>query len=418
MDPSTPDATRLLAFARELQRAATFDELLDVTRAETSRVLGYPHAWLFIMENEGDDTVRMLQFSGEQHGRAWEVAPVLPVRGDAMIEEIFASDAPVVVEDARTDPRTNKAIVEQLGNRTIVNVPLRLLDKPLGALGTGTFGDEEGCRPPTAAQLAYLVGMAAQVSVAAGRIRFLEERRQAHVALERAARARDDFLTSASHELKTPLTALSLQLESARHILAEAGGPTVPVPPLEKKLASVSRHVERLTSLINGLLEVTRVASGALELTRETIDLRAPVKAAIASAEDAAARAGGAIRLEAPSAVVGFWDRKAIESVAYALLSNAIKYGAGKPIAVRISGVGRRARLVVEDHGIGIDASEHDRIFRRFERAVAPSQPTGFGLGLWVTRHVVEAHGGTISVVSAPGEGATFTVDLPTTDDG
>lgn len=180
---STLSSTRLLAFARELQRATTFPQLLEAIRVEVQAAIGYTHAWMFVADREGANEMRLLDFAGTQHDAAWQEAPVLKIAGDAMLEEIMRADAPVVVADARTDPRTDKAIVERLGNRTIVNVPLRLLDTPFGAFGTGTFGDEEGIRPPTSAQLDYLVGMASQLAVAAGRIRFLEERRAADAAI-------------------------------------------------------------------------------------------------------------------------------------------------------------------------------------------------------------------------------------------
>lgn len=169
---------RLLGFARDLQSAATFEDLLVITRAELEQATGYLHAWMFVADTEDAAEWRLIDSAGAIRGEVWKYAPVLRIEGDAMMEEITRSDEPVVVVDARTDPRTNKQIVAQLGNRTIINVPLRLLDKPFGAFGTGTFGDAEGCRAPTQAQLDYLVGMASQLSVAAGRIRFIEERRR------------------------------------------------------------------------------------------------------------------------------------------------------------------------------------------------------------------------------------------------
>jgi PAS domain S-box-containing protein len=181
-----PRSSRLLAFARELQRAATFEQLLLTTRAEVSATVGYGHSWLMVADSDEVEELRLIDFAGAKRGDAWKVAPVLQVRGDAMIEEIVRSDVPVVVVDARTDPRTDKKIVEMLGNRTIINIPLRLLDKPFGVLGIGTFGDEEGCRAPTDEELEYLVGMASQLSVAAGRIRFIEERRRAEEALRKS----------------------------------------------------------------------------------------------------------------------------------------------------------------------------------------------------------------------------------------
>ncbi|HWO09924.1 MAG TPA: GAF domain-containing protein, partial [Polyangiaceae bacterium] len=175
--------SRLLGFARELQRASTFAELVELCRAEIAAELGYANAWFFVLD-EGGDEVRILDLAGTQRNIAWTMLPTIKISGDAMMEELLSSDEPVVVEDARTDPRTNKEIVAKLGNRTIVNVPLRLLDKPFGGFGTGTFGDE-GCRAPSREQLEYLVGMAGQLTVAVGRIRFQEERQRAAEALEK-----------------------------------------------------------------------------------------------------------------------------------------------------------------------------------------------------------------------------------------
>jgi PAS domain S-box-containing protein len=182
---SAPRTSRLLTFARELQRASTFFELLSMTRDEVEQVLGYRHAWMFISETDEITEVKLIDYAGSKRDQVWEQVPVIPAKGDAMIEEIMRSDRPVIVEDARTDPRTNKQIVEMQGNRTIVNVPLRLVDKPFGAFGTGTFGDE-GCCAPTPEQVDYLIGMGNQLSVAAGRIRFLEERRRADLALRKS----------------------------------------------------------------------------------------------------------------------------------------------------------------------------------------------------------------------------------------
>ena len=181
----TSRLTRLLRFARELQRANTVREMLDAIRAEVASELGFGHAWLMFSDRAALDELRLIDYLGLEHADVWEVAPRLTVAGDAMLEEIVKSDGPIVVVDARTDARTNKAMVAALENRTIVNVPLRGLDAPLYVLGTGTFG-EEGCRPPSAEALEYLVGMAAQVAVAAARIRWCDERRRSAEEIERS----------------------------------------------------------------------------------------------------------------------------------------------------------------------------------------------------------------------------------------
>src|SRR4051812_35856811 len=180
-------AESLLAFARDLLRATDFTDLLSIAHAEIEASLGYQHVWLMVADREDAQELRLIEFSGNKRAAAWEVAPVLKVAGDKFLEEIISSEGPVVVEDARVDPRTNKQIVQQLQNRTIINVPLRLLDKPFGVLGLGTFGDE-GCRVPTADELEYIVMIAGHLVVAAGRIRFIEARERAdkeRLALER-----------------------------------------------------------------------------------------------------------------------------------------------------------------------------------------------------------------------------------------
>jgi DNA-binding CsgD family transcriptional regulator len=168
-----PLASRLLEFGHALQSVVTFEELVIATRDELLRSLGFAHAWIFFADTSEPDEFRLIDFAGAIRGLVWEVAPRVPRKGDRMIEEIMNSPEPVVIVDARIDPRTNKLMVEKLGNRTILNARLRVLDKPFGALGTGTFGDE-GCRRPSADEVAHFVGIAREVSVAAARIGFLE----------------------------------------------------------------------------------------------------------------------------------------------------------------------------------------------------------------------------------------------------
>ncbi len=186
---------RVLAYARDLQRATTFGELVEITQRVLATI-GYQHAWLFVGVDDDAKEWRMLDFAGAKRADAWATAPILRIEGDAMLEEIHRGTEPVVVEDARTDPRTNKQIVEVLGNRTIINVPLRLLDRAFGAFGTGTFGDE-GVRAPTPDDLALLTAMGEQLAVAAGRIRFLAQIEESRAA-EKASAARLRVLASST----------------------------------------------------------------------------------------------------------------------------------------------------------------------------------------------------------------------------
>jgi signal transduction histidine kinase len=161
------------------------------------------------------------------------------------------------------------------------------------------------------------------------------------------------------------------------------------------------------------LLDVSRITAGRLDLAREPGDLVAFVHDIVARLEDEAADAGVEIRVDAPGEVRCAFDAARMDQVVSNLISNALKYGSAAPVEVRVRSGGGRAILEVEDHGIGIAPEDQERIFDRFERAVSPRHFAGIGLGLWIVRQLVEAHGGTIRVRSAPDHGATFTVELP-----
>ncbi len=266
----------------------------------------------------------------------------------------------------------------------------------------------------------HLTRLAAAVQRERGEARLRKERREAISELEEsrerlrdAVRARDEFLSIASHELKTPLTSMSLQVETAQLLLQNPEQLPQHAAKLQAKLGSVSLQVSRLTTLINNLLDVARITSGRMALSPEPTDLRESVGTAVTALGELCARSGSVLELKAAAPVVGDWDRLRIESVIFNLLSNAIKYGEGRPIGVQVDIDAGRARLIVADQGIGIPTEEQERIFRRFERAVPPQHFGGFGLGLWVVREVVDAHGGTIAVSSAPHAGSTCTVHLP-----
>jgi PAS domain S-box-containing protein len=227
--------------------------------------------------------------------------------------------------------------------------------------------------------------------------------------LRDAVRARDEFLHIASHELRTPLTSLRLQLESLR---GAVGRPFEPER-LGAKAESALRQTARLAMLVDGLLDVSRLADGEVRLEPEDADLAEAIRVLVRRFGSDAEKAGSELRLSADEPVRARFDLGRIDQAVTHLLANALKYGAGKPVDVTVRGDGAVARVVVRDRGIGIDARERERIFGRFERAVSSRHYGGLGLGLFLARRAVEAHGGTIFVESAPGVGSTFTIELP-----
>ncbi|WNG41206.1 PAS domain-containing protein [Archangium violaceum] len=230
--------------------------------------------------------------------------------------------------------------------------------------------------------------------------------------LQRALQIRDDFLSVASHELKTPLTSLQLQLQLLWRSLPETDADGNPHP-ARKRIEATRKPAERLHQLVNNLLDVSRIRAGRLALEHETVDFAALLHDVVARAEADAAGAGCKLILQASSPVIGRWDRLRLEQVVTNLLSNAIKYGASHPVELSVVQDGPLARLTVRDHGIGIPPDSQARIFQRFERAVSERHYGGFGLGLWICKQIVESLGGDIRVESQPGQGATFIVALP-----
>ncbi|HEY6003291.1 MAG TPA: ATP-binding protein [Anaeromyxobacter sp.] len=227
-----------------------------------------------------------------------------------------------------------------------------------------------------------------------------------------AVAARDEFLSIASHELRTPLTALRLALENMRRVSTRGDGEKLPPQYVERVLATAERQGQRLEKLVTALLDVSRIQMGRLELDVDEVDLGTVVAEVAAQFEDEAAQTGSTLRVHGES-VHGYWDRLRISQVVTNLLANAVKYGGGNPVEIEYGPRDDRALLVVRDHGIGIDPVDQPQIFERFERAVSSRNYGGLGLGLYIVKRIVEAHGGTVRVESTPGAGATFFVDLP-----
>jgi signal transduction histidine kinase len=244
----------------------------------------------------------------------------------------------------------------------------------------------------------------------AERERLLEE-------LQAALRARDDFLMVASHELRTPLTSLQLTASSVLRQLQRAAGKPLPSEMLDERMRTVKRQLDRLEQLINTLLDVSRIGVGRLELQIERIDLVEVANDVMTRLREEAGRQNVSLTLTAPASLTGMWDRSRVDQIVTNLVTNAIKYGQGKPVEISVGGFGERAEIRVVDHGIGVAPEQQERIFDKFERAASQRNYGGLGLGLWITRELVELMRGEVHVESTPQHGATFVVSLPRHDE-
>ncbi|RJS21134.1 histidine kinase [Corallococcus sp. H22C18031201] len=284
--------------------------------------------------------------------------------------------------------------------------PQSLLVVPLGArgrvLGTLTVMRESPGREYSAEERALLESLGARAALA------IDDAR-AYGAATEAVKVRDEVLSMAGHELKAPLNALQLQI----HMLARTAREATAAGKLAERAERAARASQRMGLLIDDLLDVSRISAGRLWLRREEVDLAAVTRDTVSRMSEELVRAGCELRLEADTPAPGLWDRLRVEQVLVNLLSNAAKYGAGRPVAVSVSWADGWARVGVRDEGIGIAPEDHERIFERFERTVAAQHFKGLGLGLWISKRIVEALGGTLRVRSQQGQGSTFTLELP-----
>ena len=240
----------------------------------------------------------------------------------------------------------------------------------------------------------------------------ITERRELEAQLRSAVATRDEFLSIASHELRTPMSSLRLQADGMLRLLAK--GATPPRERIERSWHIVQTGVERLEQLVTNLLDVSKMGAAGPLLHMETVDFVQTTRDVCDRLREQLEAAGCPLDVSMPAHLFGRWDRMRLEQIVTNLLTNAIKYGRGAPIEVSLVAAELgRARLSVRDRGIGIDPADHARIFQRFERAVPSSSYGGLGLGLWITKQIVDALGGEVAIASVPGEGATFTVLLP-----
>jgi PAS domain S-box-containing protein len=291
-------------------------------------------------------------------------------------------------------------LLRSLGSSSSMTVPIRSRDSSFGAISFVSSG-----RHFTQRDLRVARELADRAASAIENARLFKRAQE-------AVRVRDDFLSVASHELKTPLTPMLLQVQSLLRG-ARPGGKEPLSPKVTGKLDAMGRQVLRLERLVDRLLDISRITAGRLELELEEVDLAALAKEVASRFDAELAQTGSRLEFEAAGPMLGQWDRLRLDQIVTNLITNALKFGEGKPVELRLAHLEDAVRLTVRDHGIGISPADQARIFERFERAVSTTHFGGFGLGLWIVRQIVERLGGTIGVESTLGQGSTFTVRLP-----
>jgi PAS domain S-box-containing protein len=275
--------------------------------------------------------------------------------------------------------------------------------KPMGVLSLGV-------RRPRRAYNASDLALAEKIARSAA---IAIENAELYREAQEAIHARELFLTMASHELRTPITTLGLQIQSlarsARRGLTERLTPERIAATAEL----IERQVKRLEILVNNLLDVSRMTDSPIELNLEEVDLSEIARDAVERLGPQFARVHSPVTFQADAPAKGRWDKARLDQVITHIVENAIKYGEGKPIEVTVTADARAAKLRVKDHGIGIASEDQERIFAPFAKGESERPYSGLGIGLWIAAQIAKAHGGSIGIESRPGMGSTFTLELP-----
>lgn len=286
---------------------------------------------------------------------------------------------------------------------SLMSVPLVTRDRVLGVITFKSDSQMDDYRPTDLEVAKELASRAAHAV----------ENAKLYLEAQAAIRTRDEFLSIASHELKTPLTTLRLQAQITKRGLRKGDMSFFTSERLNRLVDQVDAQVDRLAHLVDDMLDVSKARIGKLSANLEEINLSEVVRDVTSSMSQQLNEVGCELKLHLQHRVIGFWDKYRMEQVLLNLLSNALKYGAGKPIEVTVSSHHDVAQIKVKDNGIGIAKADQERIFRRFERAISASEVSGLGLGLYITYEILKAHEGTIRVVSEREKGSEFIVELP-----
>ncbi|MCA1828038.1 MAG: ATP-binding protein [Myxococcales bacterium] len=290
----------------------------------------------------------------------------------------------------------------------------------LAAAASGAARDEVRLlrpgRAPVSVQLSASALNLSDISVLCLVVTDLTEHRRQEEMFRKARReieGRDRLFSIAAHELRGTLGTQTLQAQLLMTRLRSGAGAELGRDRLIGIAEALQRQAKQMSELVGKLLDVGSAGSGKLELIRESVDLAEVVRTVVERSGEVLARSGSSVSLDLQP-LKGSWDRVRIEQVVANLISNAAKYGHGKPIRIIVGRAGPAARLAVEDQGEGVPEEERERIFRPYERMASTARTApGLGLGLYISEEIVKAHGGSIHVERAAGNGARFVVDLP-----
>lgn len=331
----------------------------------------------------------------------------IPLPGSATAKALRTGESVVITDFNESVFRSAFLDQESIDKLTVLNlksglvIPLIAREKILGVMTLVSQSRKYG-----SAEMAIAEELARRAGIAVDNASLYRD-------AQKAIQVRDEFLSVASHELKTPITAMKLQMQLRKRSLAKFGTEFFSSDKIKQIADEDEKQMDRLVRLVDDMLDISRLQSGRLSLRKELVDLGELVKEVVPRFQAQLQNAGNQIQIVVRGNVTGYWDRTRIEQMFINLLTNAIKYGCQKPICIAIRAEGQKVSLSVIDNGVGIAPEDQDRIFKQFERAGNLSVASGLGLGLYIAQKIAQAHGGLIRVESHLGSGSIFTIELP-----
>jgi signal transduction histidine kinase/response regulator of citrate/malate metabolism len=324
------------------------------------------------------------------------------------VAAVIKSGEPQILNDITQEMIVNSArdeehlkLLTEIGFKSVMIVPLKGQNKTLGAI---TFVASHENKSFIKEDLIFAQELAARASTAIDNAILYQK------SLE-GIRIRDEFLNIAAHELRTPLTSLQLQMQLLLSHITKAT--TIKSSILQKSLLAGEQQTKRLGNLINNLLDVSRMSNKKIELEKDIVDLSELLKDVISRFDSSLKHSGTKMTFRNSVNIKGKWDKFRLDQVMTNLISNAIKYGEGKPIKITIKTNKNKAVISIKDNGMGMNSEDKKKIFNRFVRTEAAKKYGGLGLGLYISKQIVEAHEGTISVNSSLNKGSEFIIKLP-----
>lgn len=396
-------ADYLIEVIQRLSNSRSLDEITMIVR-HAARELVNADGATFVLRAEGD----VCHYYDEE-----AIAPLwkgkkFPMQACISGWAMFHKQS-VAIDDIYADDRVPHSAYRPTFVKSLVMTPIRTQD-PIGAIGTYWASTHVA----TPEELKLLKSLANSTSIAIENVRIVADLKKSNDALQTSVHTRDEFLSVAAHELRTPLSALKLQLQLTESDVKSRLAASPVTPDLLDDLALGLRQVTSLSQLIEQLLDISRIRLDRFDLHRAPFKLDDAVRGVVDRMSPALRDSGCKVNVHyLENGQVGNWDRARIEQVITNLLSNACKYAAGAPIEIRIENTKEEAILYVRDHGPGISPQDQEKIFDRFVRATTADHISGLGLGLYIVRSIARSHGGDIKVDSPQGGGVEFMLHLP-----